>query len=194
CQCGLGGAYRMKGLYDESFKCYTNAGNIFKTIKDRFGTAYSHCGIGNALRMKGRYDEGLRHLQTALKMYARIGDIVSSAYTLWSIGMLKLMVSEVIGAEEFFHAAAERFKKTLDVRGLIYADLGLCQSRYLYKHLGRYKVPLQRAEINTAKYSLQLEGSHVRKLRSIMEFKPEKCYNALGILELEGKAIPLNIP
>lgn len=195
CQCGLGGAYRMKGMYDESLRCYTNAGNFFSSNRDRFGTAYSHCGIGNALRMKGQYAGGLRHLLTALDMYRKIGDIVSSAYTLWSIGMLKLMVSEVVSGESFIQAAAVRFKKTLDVRGSIYADLGICQARYLYRHLGQYKLPLQRAIKNADSYSLQLESCHAIKLRSIiMETGSAECYNTLGILELEEKTIPVNIP
>ncbi|WP_420266218.1 hypothetical protein [Candidatus Magnetominusculus dajiuhuensis] len=194
CQCGLGGAYRMKGLYDESLQCYTNAGNIFSSNKDRFGTAYSHCGIGNALRMKGSYSDGLRHLNTALNMYGKIGDTVSSAYTLWSIGMLKLMVSDVISGEGFFEAAAARFKKTLDVRGSIYADLGICQARYLHRHLGQYKRPLQRAVKNAGVYSLQLEGCHALKLHSIMETGTAECYKTIGIRELQGNSIPLNIP
>ena len=63
CLCGLGGASRVAAGYEASMKYYMEANAIFKRLKDRFGTAYSHCGIGNAFRMKGDY-KNVRYTST----------------------------------------------------------------------------------------------------------------------------------
>ncbi len=195
CLCGLGGVSRVSGKFDDSLGYYEEANRLFSSIRDAFGSAYSHCGIGNALRMKSEYTKGMRHLRRAETIYRSIGDIVSYSYTIWSMGMICAMTGKLRAAEDCFEKAAGNFRKTRDVRGLIYCRLGLSELDMLRGDRARAKKRLGAALRGSTQMRFALEGCHSRQLLNHLGDKgaDDKCYRALGS-RLRFGAFPFNIP
>jgi tetratricopeptide (TPR) repeat protein len=151
--------------------------------------------MGNALRMRGRYEDALRHLRRAERIYLAIGDIVSYSYTLWSLGMVHLMEGRLRWAEYYVKKASVRFRKTKDIRGLIYCRLALGQVQYLRGDRRGARRELAKALHASLKNKFGLERCHSRSLLEYMEKgkMSHDCYRAAGS-RLRASAIPFNIP
>lgn len=195
CLCGLGGVFRVSGMFDNSARYYAEANQLFSSIKDRFGTAYSHCGIGNALRMNSDYGNGMKHLRRAEVIYSRIGDIVSYSYTLWSMGMTHVMRRKPNAAKVCFEKAAEHFRRTRDTRGLVYCRLGMCELELLRDNRTSSRRKALTALRDSLKKGFALESCHSRTLLNYLETGDidNKCYNTVGS-KLKFGGFPFNIP
>lgn len=174
CLCGLGGASRVLGRIDDSYRYYSKANEIFRGLKDTFGIAYSYCGIANALRMKNDFQGSLKYFKKAKAHYKKIGDKVSFAYTLWGEGTAFKMMNRFSGAKKDFLYAQKLFKETKDERGLSYCELSMGELEFL-KGRRTATMPLFKKALKRARaFSFGVEIRHANRL--INALKSEKGF------------------
>ena len=195
CLCGLGGASRVYGRFEDSLGFYTKANRLFTSVKDRFGIAYSHCGTGNALRMQGDLTGAMEHMKKAEKLYKGMGDIVSYSYTLWSMGMIRVMEGGLRKAETCFRKAGAGFRKTNDLRGTSYHMLGMGELLFLRGDVGGAKRSFKRALEISLRHGFKIELCHAKGLLGFIDHGQitSANYREIG-LRLKLTPPPFNIP
>jgi tetratricopeptide (TPR) repeat protein len=174
---------------------------MFRSLRDTFGTAYTHCGIGNANRMMNDYSKALGHFRKATRLYEEIGDIVSYSYTLWSLAMVYKMKGDLAKAGELINNARRNFKKTKDPRGIIYCDLADGEIAWMEGNDRKAQRLMKSALANAERHKFRLEACHARLLllnsaqvyRKGAAAKNPPCYKKIGIV-LNFASMPFNIP
>jgi tetratricopeptide (TPR) repeat protein len=85
-------------MYDESFRCYQEAG-------DKPGMAAVTGNTGNLLRAQGKLADALAHYQTALAISNEIGHRSSAGQALQAIGLALADQGDLRGASKMFQQA-----------------------------------------------------------------------------------------
>ena len=182
------------GRAARSMEHYTKANQVFRGLKDTFGTAYSHCGMGNALRMRGEHEEAREQFVRASQLYVRIGDTVSYAYTLWSLAKTHMMTGYSVLAYKYVKEARSLFKKTSDPRGIIYCKLSIAEMNSIKGNKARAKTLITEAVKEAKEWGFAVEGCHALAAEKLLDGAgPVECYRKLG-LSLSFKSFPMNIP
>lgn len=127
--------YRKLNLYDKAFDLHLEALDVFKTLNDSVGIAYTYANIGNVYYFFQEYEKALEYHFKGLLLKEYLNDEPQIAYSQNAIGMVLFEMGEYGRAMDFYISALnirKKYHQPLEVSN-IYANLGKVMAK-----LGRY--------------------------------------------------------
>jgi len=179
----------MLGEYKEAEKYYTQSLELFESLGDKQGIAYSLHQLGMLQQDQGNYKEAEKYYTQSLELKKSLEDKQGIARSLGQLGNLQYLQGSYKEAEKYYTQSLELFESLGDKRGIAHSlhQLGMLQQdQGNYKEAEKYYT--QSLELKKSLGDKQGIARSLHQLGMILESKEsyeeaEKYYiNSLGIL------------
>jgi tetratricopeptide (TPR) repeat protein len=133
----LGDVATQRRQFEEAVDCFRDAMNLFRSLEDERGAAWTNLGLGNAFMDNGRFRESLHQFEHGLHQFESRGDLRGKAWALLSCGMAYRLLGRHGDAKTYLEDSLGLLQELRDRRGEAYClvNLGI-----VHRQMGQFEI------------------------------------------------------
>jgi tetratricopeptide (TPR) repeat protein len=132
----LGDVTTQRKQFEEAVEHFTAAMDLFRSLSDRHGEAWTNVGLGTAYLDDARFSDAIAQFEHALRLFDAIGDARGRAWALVSVGIVHRIQGRLSEAKVCLKDSLAQFRILGDRRGEAYSlvNLGI-----VHRHKGQFE-------------------------------------------------------